>query len=124
MSASPVEGQPQFASCWRVPANVWFDPRWRASDKPHPAVSIVPRLVGPMLTCSVRSTLDPEDDTYAVFTPKNCTPNLDKDGWILCQFRQPILGDHFQGFTSAVFKGQLQEPYVSQIREKIKLPKL
>lgn len=73
--------------------------------------------------CSPRSTLRPDDLTYAVHTPAFCTESLDSEGWILCQFRQPILLERFGDFTNKVFKGQLKDPYLEQIREKLKLPR-
>jgi hypothetical protein len=125
---SLIEGKPEFGDCWWVLEKYIENlPNWRSSQAPeHPVVVVgAVRPNYPLVLCVPRSTKEPEEaeEPWTVFTPKGQPPNLEKDGWLLVQCEGPVQVSAFKGFTSTRYAGRLDEEYVTQLRQRLKLPK-
>ncbi len=125
----PVSGQPQTGSCWTIGnAHLWvgaFQPQgsgWHPVAcvqakglKTHPTLQSVPRTTDP-------DHGERNDDERAVYSRAYCTPGLDKNGWFLARFQKPIRRALFMGFSASVFKGQLPDDDLKELRRVCELP--
>lgn len=123
----PVEGQPQYGSCWTINNSQLRMAEFQPQSGTHPAACVQEKISKhlPTLITVPRST-EPQNcnDELAYETAALCTPQLKRKGWFLTRFAKPVLKTAYEGFSHRVFQGQLEARDIAGLRAKLALPRL